>query len=451
MLRRRQGASLLPFSVRSGDPSVVSPGPGPRRICASTAPKLSRSTPVGFNRTRRNMPRGGVDGSQRASRRTRFDAKREPPPASPGGHRWPEEVLIKAFEASPEPVSISRLADGTFLDVNQAFLRATGYERGEVMGQSAQALGFRPLVDDAAKLVGALQRGPVRDWEVVFLTKSGQKRTGLMSAELVGIDGEACLLAIIKDTTVISQLEQQLLQAQKLEHLGRLTGGVVHDFNNLLTSINGYCELVLERMPSGDPLARHIREIRKAGDRAASLTRRLLAFIRRQALAPQMLDLNVVVANMADMLSRLVSENIELIIVAAPGLWPVRADPGHIEEVIMNLVLNARDAMPQGGKVTLETANVRLDESDTRHHAMFTPGRYVMLAVSDTGIGMDAQTQSHIFEPFFTTKEPGKGTGLGLATVHGIVKENRGCIQVRSEPGKGATFKVFFPCPDKET
>ena len=231
-----------------------------------------------------------------------------------------------------------------------------------------------------------------------------------------------------------------------MEAIGRLAGGVSHDFNNLLGVIIGYSDLLLPTLPPDD-LSRHrIEEIKKAGQRAASLTRQLLAFSRKQVLTPKVLDLNAVVGETSKMLLRLLGEDIELITRLSPALDHVKVDPTQIEQVIMNLAINSRDAMPQGGKLVIETANTELDQRyGQQRHIEVRPGNYVLLTVSDTGIGMDEKTQARIFEPFFTTKEMGKGTGLGLATVYGIIKQSGGYIWVYSEVGKGTTFKVYMP------
>ena len=251
------------------------------------------------------------------------------------------------------------------------------------------------------------------------------------------------------DTTEHKQLEEQLRQSQKMEAVGKLAGGVAHDFNNLLTIITGYSQLLLDRIGQDSPLRGNLMEIKKAGDRASSLTQQLLAFSRRQVLKPKVLDLNSVVAGLEGMLQRLVGEDIHLVTALDPELGPVKADPGQIEQAIMNLVVNARDAMPQGGRLSIETANnVERTKADSRGESLKEPATYAMLAVSDTGCGMDAQTQARIFEPFFTTKEVGKGTGLGLSTVYGIVEQSGGHIDVASELGRGTTFKIYLPRVD---
>jgi PAS domain S-box-containing protein len=248
-----------------------------------------------------------------------------------------------------------------------------------------------------------------------------------------------------RDITDRRKLEEQLRHAQKMEAVGQLAGGIAHDFNNLLTAILGYCNLMRDDMPAEDPLRADLDEIHTAGERAASLTRQLLAFSRRQMLQPQVVDVNSVVQQLEKLLRRLINENVELVTALAADLLSVRVDPASIEQILVNLTVNARDAMPHGGRLTIETANVDLDESFAIAHVPMKPARYVMLAVGDTGEGMDADTQARVFEPFFTTKEQGKGSGLGLATVYGMVKQGGGYIWVYSEPGHGTVFKVYFP------
>jgi two-component system, cell cycle sensor histidine kinase and response regulator CckA len=256
------------------------------------------------------------------------------------------------------------------------------------------------------------------------------------------------IITVVQDITGRKQLEQELLHAQRLEGVGQLAGGIAHDFNNLLTVIGGRGHLALGKLKPGDPLRRDFELIQKTADRAATLTRQLLAFSRKQLLQPRVVDPNDLIQNASSLLKRLIGEDIELVCVPAADLGRVHVDPGQLEQVIVNLVVNARDAMPHGGRVTIETANVVLDAGYAAQHVGVAPGPYVQLAVSDTGFGMDRATQARIFEPFFTTKGPGKGTGLGLATVYGIVKQSGGHIRVYSEPGAGTVFRIYLPRTD---
>ena len=251
--------------------------------------------------------------------------------------------------------------------------------------------------------------------------------------------------ALTAEITERKQLQEQLVRLQKLEAMGRLAGGLAHDFNNLLTVIGGYSDLLLSHLDPINPLHRHAAAINNAAARATALTRQLLAFSRKQLLQPKVLDLNAVVATMEPMLRRLIGEDIMLVVGLAPSLGRVKADPGQLEQVLLNLVVNARDAMPQGGTLTIETTNVEGHALVAHRHASVPPGSYVRLAVRDTGVGMDAATRSHLFEPFFTTKAPGQGTGLGLSTVYGIITQSEGHIEVDSEPAQGATFTIYLP------
>jgi two-component system cell cycle sensor histidine kinase/response regulator CckA len=283
--------------------------------------------------------------------------------------------------------------------------------------------------------------GLIAEWK----RKDGTATVVRVSGRAVSDGGKGRTFELFaEDVTERRALEQQLRQSQKMEAVGRLAGGIAHDFNNLLMVISGYSEFLLDRLGPDPAVRGPAQEIAGAAGRATSLTRQLLAFSRKQMLAPKILDLNGVVTENLKMLTRVIGEDIDLVMVPEAGLGAVRADAGQIEQVIMNLAVNARDAMPAGGKLTIETSNVSLDEEYARFHAPLRPGNYVMLAISDTGAGMDSETQSHIFEPFFTTKGP-KGTGLGLSTVYGIVKQSGGYIWVYSEAGKGTTFKIYLP------
>jgi PAS domain S-box-containing protein len=334
---------------------------------------------------------------------------------------------------------------GILLDVNPALVAMLGYPSGaELVGSnlanlyadSQQWFGLADYLRSLQKFHGLNADWARRDRSIISVRLSGRAFRNEANTIFFELFAE--------DVTERRALEQQLRQAQKMEAVGRLAGGIAHDFNNLLMVISGYSEFLLERLGTDSTLRGHAQEIANAAERATSLTRQLLAFSRKQMLAPKIVDLNGVVTENVKMLTRLIGEDIDLVMVPGPDIGAVKADPGQIEQVIMNLAVNARDAMPHGGKLTIETANVTLDANYARFHAPVKPGDYVMLAISDTGMGMDADTQAHIFEPFYTTKGL-KGTGLGLSTVYGIVKQSEGYIWLYSEAGKGTSFKIYLP------
>ncbi len=357
-----------------------------------------------------------------------------------------EETFRKAFDANPEPMTISSIAEGRYIDVNEAFLRVTGYAREEVIGHTSLEINFWEKPETRTELVNTLRTaGSVRNLEIKYRTKSGEQRVALDSSEIIEVGGQKCMISILRDMTEQKSLEKQLRQAQKMEAVGQLTGGIAHDFNNMLGVIIGYSEVVTERLSGNEPLQKKCEQITKAAQSAASLTRQLLAFSRQQVLEPKFLDLNSIVRNMEKMLRRLIGEDITFSTGLGPTLGSIKADQGQIEQVIINLVVNARDAMPDGGKVRIETSAVELSGEYSKKHLPQLPGSYVLLTVSDTGVGMDSETQARIFEPFFTTKEVGKGTGLGLSTVYGVVRQFDGHIWVYSEPGQGTTFKIYLP------
>jgi two-component system cell cycle sensor histidine kinase/response regulator CckA len=340
--------------------------------------------------------------------------------------------------------------EGNYTSINSAVERVTGYTREEALGMNVSQVAAPEYLEKARRMIAKkLAGGRITTYEVEIIAKDGRRVTVELNTSLIIQDGVPVgVQGIARDVTERRELEEQLRQAQKMEAVGRLAGGVAHDFNNLLTVINGYSDITIGRLPTEDPLRSHVEEVRKAGERAAGLTRQLLAFSRKQVLRPEVIDLNEVVRETEKMLRRLIGEDIVLRVALGPELGSVKADPGQVEQVLMNLAVNARDAMPRGGKLTIGTENVNLDEGYAAHHVSVAPGHYVMLAVSDTGAGMDEETRARIFEPFFTTKEKGKGTGLGLSTVYGIVKQSGGHIWVYSEVGRGTTFKIYLPRVD---
>jgi PAS domain S-box-containing protein len=360
--------------------------------------------------------------------------------------RASEERFRRIVETAEEGIWVSDGENKTTF-ANKKMANMLGYTQEEMTGMSLFDLMEEEERALAAHNVERRRAGISEQHEFKFRRKDGSPLWAfLATGPVLNEAGQyAGSLAMVTDMTQRRQLEEQLRQAQKMEAVGRLGGGIAHDFNNLLTIISGYSELLLERLEADNPMRGQAEQIKKAGDRAAALTRQLLAFSRQQVLVPQVLDLNHVVANTLSMLRRLIGEDVELVAVEGPGLGRVKADPGQLEQVIMNLAVNARDAMPRGGRLTLETANAELDETYARSHFPIQPGPYVMLAVSDTGCGMEAETQAHIFEPFFTTKDKGKGTGLGLAMVYGIIKQSGGYIWCCSEVGQGTAFKIYLP------
>jgi len=368
-------------------------------------------------------------------------------------------ATLRATEASfatlveHAPVGIYRSSpEGRFLSVNAAVVRMLGYETG------AQVLNLdmaRDVYADAAERQRLVERDTYSDRQYDNVEATWKRRDGrLLTVQLSvrAVRNAAGRVdyyeTFVRDVTDQRRLQQQVLQSQKMEAVGRLAGGVAHDFNNLLTVITSYSDLLLEDLAPGDAKRDDLEQVRKAADGAAALTRQLLAFSRQQVVEPRVVSLNTVVEGLQKILRRVIGEDIEVTIALAPDLESVRADVGQLEQVLMNLVVNARDAMPTGGRLAVETANVEHDPEYARDREAAAVRRFAMLAVTDTGCGMDEATKARIFEPFFTTKETGKGTGLGLATVYGIVKQAGGFIWVYSEPGQGTSFKIYLPAVD---
>jgi PAS domain S-box-containing protein len=362
--------------------------------------------------------------------------------------------LTTAIEQAAESVVIADV-QGDILYVNPAFEQITGYRRAEVVGPPLHLPPARGEEEGGGQhepafyqdLWNTISAGQTWQGRLVNRRKDGTLYTEETTISPVRDEAGAIThyVALKRDVTRELQLEEQYRQAQKMEAIGQLTAGIAHDFNNLLTAINGFAELLQSKLPATEPAQDMVGKILDAGRRAANLVRQLMAFSRKQIVEPQVLNLNEVLAETEKLLQRIIGEHIRLHTVFAPDLWPVKIDPAQIEQAVLNLAVNARDAMPGGGELTVETANISLDQAYAAGHLETQPGEYTLLAVSDTGVGMSPEVQARIFEPFFTTKERGKGTGLGLASVYGIVKQAGGHIRVYSEEGVGTTFKIYLP------
>jgi PAS domain S-box-containing protein len=357
-----------------------------------------------------------------------------------------EEKYSKVFRATPAGVAVASLDDASFLDVNEEFERIYGFNRHELIGRSAFDLGI--CFDQAQRehILGLLRKGePVKDVEVQTRTKSGDVRTVRYNGQLIDIGGITCFISAVVDITDRKRLESQLQQAQKLEAIGRLAGGIAHDFNNMLAVILGQADLAAQTLAPGNPAHESIQEIRKAAERSAELTRQLMVFARRQDAASQPLDLNRAISERLAMLRRLIGENVALKWNPAPSPWSVKMDPTQVDQILINLAVNARDAIADVGTLTISTENWLQEEAQPQTGGGEGAHEWVILTVRDTGTGMGNESLAHIFEPFFTTKEIGKGTGMGLATVYGIVQHAGGRIEVESKLGEGTTFRVYLP------
>jgi two-component system, cell cycle sensor histidine kinase and response regulator CckA len=363
--------------------------------------------------------------------------------------RASEERYRGLVEQMPAGVYEVDIKNRKFLAVNQAAEELTGYTKEEFLALDPLDLVTEPsrdLLQERQRRILAGEPLPAKI-ECVIRRKDGTERWMLVDARVFHRDQESVKARVVlSDLTELKRLDAHFRQAQRMEAIGTLAGGVAHDFRNVLTVIVGYAELLLKERELAGQVREGLEQIRSAAQRAEGFTSQLLAFSRKQVRRLEVLDVNELIQIMEKMLLRLIREDIELEMALPPGLGAIRADSGQIQQIIMNLVVNARDAMPHGGRLTIETANVELDlKFEEIHGVEIDPGPYLMISVSDTGVGMDRETQARIFEPFFTTKEPGKGTGLGLSTVYGIVKQNNGFVWVYSEPGKGSTFKVYLP------
>jgi two-component system, cell cycle sensor histidine kinase and response regulator CckA len=362
--------------------------------------------------------------------------------------REKENLFATVFRNSPVVVSIVNLQDQRYVDVSDSYLRIVGLSREQVIGKTFSEIGLGLDPPDLERMTHAVVTRFAGEFEVRIRARDGSMLDTIHSLEFVELDGKPCVVAFAHDITEHKRLEEQLQHAQRMEAVGRLAGGVAHDFNNILTAVRGHSEILLTVLEPDSPHRRHADQIHRSALRAAALTSQLLAFSRKQVLQPRTLDLNSLVANLTVMLRRLIGEHVELRTTLAERLGAVRADAGQLEQVVVNLVINARDAMPSGGVLAIATENVDISAGNGGPNVGIPAGRWVVLSVSDTGSGIDEATRARIFEPFFTTKEAGKGTGLGLSTAYGIVTQSGGVIVVNSEVGNGTIFRVLLPRVD---
>ena len=370
-------------------------------------------------------------------------------------------IIRTLVETSPDAVALIDL-NTNILMINQQGMALAGYKNnnaGDIIGRSIlEFIAPKDRSQVAENVLKPVETGSIRNFQCNALKKDGTQCPVELSASLIVDKGgkPRALMAVLRDITErkrtemeMTALQEQLHQSQRMEAIGQIAGDIAHDFGNLLSIIKGYTNLSFHTLKEDDPLQENIKEIQKATERATALVRQLLDFSRHQVMEMKVLDLNTLLRDLDKMLHQVISEDIKLVMRLAEDLGKVKVDPKNIEQVILNLVVNARDAMPSGGKLFIETANVELDEAYARIHIPTKPGSYVMLSVSDTGDGMTPEVKERIFEPFFTTKEKGKGTGLGLSTVYRLIKQSRGNIWVYSKPGKGTTFEIYLPRVDE--
>jgi PAS domain S-box-containing protein len=371
--------------------------------------------------------------------------------------RESEERFSKIFNATSTMLAFTDPEDGRILDVNESWLATNGLGREQAIGRTGRELGLWTNVEDRARVLAQLkERGRAVDLEV-DLKMGGRVVPALVNVEYIDMRGARYILWELRDLSERRRAEKeqealraQLIQAQKMESVGQLAGGIAHDFNNILSAILGFTKLATEGLAPEDVRSGYLEQVLRAGERASELTRQLLAFSRKQVMQPKVVDPVPVLRDMEPMLRRLIGEHIVVVMVMPRGIGRIKVDVAHLEQAIMNLAVNARDAMPDGGTLTIEAEAIDVDAAYADRHIELKPGPHVVLAVSDTGTGMDEATRARAFEPFFTTKGPGRGTGLGLSTVYGIVKQSGGAIWLYSEQGRGTTFKLFFPCTAEE-